>query len=291
MDTSYCASFNFMTQDVVSEEAKIRAKQGCVKSTGGYGLFRYNYPLFMFIKYLCFLRRFLPALRLVERARKPVTTGFRFVANQYFPGDFHMKSKFNTLSLAFLFTVLCAGSAFADTTEKMIIKLKTNDFEIADTDIGKLQVGEAETIVTDSGKTIDLLRTADGVEIYVDGEMLEIPEMRGDSLHEGDHTIMHKQIHIKCALDGEYETEMDCADDMVFFSDGVSECSGDEEIACAHHNVWITQGADAGFGQLHEAVEGHKIIRIHKSHDGDVDVESSFEKIIIIEKNVVTDDL
>ena len=202
-----------------------------------------------------------------------------------------MKTKFSTLSLALLFTMASAGSAFADTAEQMIVKLKTNDFEIAATDIARLQVGEAETIFTDSGKTIDLLRTADGVEIYVDGEMLDMPELSGNRVHAGDHTIMHKQIHVGFALDGEHETAAECADEMVYFSDRDSGCLSDEEGACAHHNVWITQGEDTGFGALHEAGDGHKIIRIHTSHDGDIDLESSFEKIIIIEKDVVTDDL
>ncbi len=31
-----------------------------------------------------------------------------------------------------------------------------------------------KTIETDSGKIIDILRTADGAEIYVDGELLEM---------------------------------------------------------------------------------------------------------------------
>ncbi len=120
-----------------------------------------------------------------------------------------MKTKISTLTLALLFTVLCAGSAFADVSETMIIKLKTDDFEIAETDISELQVGEAETIVTDSGKTIDLLRTADGLEIYVDGEMLDIPEMSGDGLHGG------------------------C--EMVFISDDDSEYFNHDESACLQH--------------------------------------------------------
>ena len=154
-----------------------------------------------------------------------------------------MKTKFSTLSLALLCTVLWAGFACADTTEKIIIKLKTHEFAIAETDISNLQVGEAETIYTDNGKTIDLLRTIDGVEIYVDGEMLELPEMGDTGLHEGSHTILHKQTHAECVIDRELDSELECADEMVFFS------------------------------------------------DGDADVESSFKHIIIIEKDVVTDDL
>jgi hypothetical protein len=173
-----------------------------------------------------------------------------------------MKTKISSLSLALLFIVLCAGPAFADTAETMIIKLKTDDFEIAETDISNLQVGEAETIVTDSGRTIDLLRTTDGVEIYLDGELLEIPDMSGDSLHEGHHTISHRQIHVECEVDGADDTAMECADEMMLFSDGDSECLSDEEGACVHHNI------------------------IHSLHDG----ESSFAKVIIIEKAVVAGD-
>ena len=204
-----------------------------------------------------------------------------------------MKTKFGTILLALLFTLLCAGTAFADTTEKMIIKLKTNDFEIAETDISDLQIGEAETIVTDSGRTIDLLRTAEGVEIYVDGELLEIPEMGDKRLHESHQTIMHENIHVECIVDGEGEDEavMECTDDMVFFSDGDLACPGDEEDACAHHSVWITHDEDGAFGELHEAGDGYKIIRIHKSQDGEVDMESRVEKIIIIDTDSVTDEL
>lgn len=155
-----------------------------------------------------------------------------------------MKTKFSTLSLALLFTILCAGPAFADTTEKMIIKLKTNAFEIAKTDISNLQVGEAETIVTDSGKIIDLLRTADGVEIYIDGEMLEMPDMSGASLGGGMHTIMHKQIHAECVVDVDYESELECAHGLVFFSDGDSDFEFLHTDGDAHTIIIIEQEVD-----------------------------------------------
>jgi len=70
--------------------------------------------------------------------------------------------------------LLATGNVQADTEEKMIIALKTDDFEMTNTDISSLAIGESQTIETDSGQVIDLLRTADGVEIYVDGELLEM---------------------------------------------------------------------------------------------------------------------
>lgn len=162
-----------------------------------------------------------------------------------------MKTKISALTLALLFTILCAGPAFADTA-KMIIKLKTNEFEIAATDISNLQVGDAETIVTDSGKIIDLLRTADGVEIYVDGEMLEIPDLNSagldggmhTGLDGGMHTIIHKHKHLECLVDGDDESEWECADELAFFSD-----------------------EDSGFEFLHTDGDAHTIIIIEQEAD------------------------
>ena len=49
--------------------------------------------------------------------------------------------------------------------QPLVIALKADEFELHETDLSHLGVGDAETIVTDSGKTIDLLRTAEGIEI------------------------------------------------------------------------------------------------------------------------------
>ena len=78
-------------------------------------------------------------------------------------------------------TILALGSVSLSAGEhsthsiqdSMVIALQTDDFELAEHDISDLEIGDAETIYTESGKTIDLLRTAEGVEIYVDGELLE----------------------------------------------------------------------------------------------------------------------
>ena len=48
-------------------------------------------------------------------------------------------------------------------SEKIVIALKTDDFEIEKTDLSHLAVGDAETIVTESGRPIDMLRAEDGI--------------------------------------------------------------------------------------------------------------------------------
>ncbi len=138
------------------------------------------------------------------------------------------------------FAFLIATSVQAETKEKMVIALKTGQFELTATDISTLAIGEAQTIETDSGKIIDILRTADGVDIYVDGELLEVNFDTG-GLHE-EHMI-RKHVEIICDSDEE---------------DGVS---------CSDQMVWISEGEDIDFEALHEMHlngEGHKVIVIKK---------------------------
>ena len=105
--------------------------------------------------------------------------------------------------------ILCAAAVSAgehvqSTKEnKIVIALKTDDFELVETDLSDLEVGDAETIYTDSGQTVDLLRTEDGVEVYIDGELIDM----GEGIHERHH-VMHKEIEIECESEDECE-EMD----------------------------------------------------------------------------------
>jgi hypothetical protein len=136
-----------------------------------------------------------------------------------------------TVALVAIF-LLATNPTQADDEEgihekKMIIALKTDDFDLQKTDISHLEVGDAETIVTESGKTIDLLRTENGVEIYVDGELLE-PGMHGD------HEMIHKRFEVVC----------------------------EEEGAC-EELVWLSADHDIDLGKLHdEAGDGEEMIEI-----------------------------
>jgi len=107
--------------------------------------------------------------------------------------------------------VSAGESADQATESKMVIALVTDDFELAETDISHLGVGDAETILTESGKTVDLLRTEDGVEIYVDGELLDMGMDSEEGLHQ-EHAVIHKHVEVICA------TEDDC-EETVWISD------------------------------------------------------------------------
>lgn len=147
------------------------------------------------------------------------------------------------LGAVFAFTAivfLACASAQAETGEKMVIALATDEFELAETDISTLVIGEAQTIETDSGKIIDILRTADGAEIYIDGELLELTDDENDSLHwlaaDGENIVIHKEI------------ELICHDD-------------EKGSGCTENEVDIET-----FRADHENGDGHKIIVIKKAH-------------------------
>lgn len=147
-----------------------------------------------------------------------------------------MKPQLPLIAAALLFAAgtltAVAGDSAETHEEHMVIALITDDFELPETDISHLAVGDAETVFTESGQTIDILRTEDGVEIYVGGELLEM-----DSELHG-HRVVHKHVEVIC---GEEE-----------------EC---EEM------VWISEDEDAGAG-LHEIDEHHGKVIIIKERDG-----------------------
>ena len=174
---------------------------------------------------------------------------------------------------------------------KRVIALKTGDFELAETDVSDLAIGESKTIVTDSGKTIDLLRTAEGMEIYVDGQQLDMDFPDASELH-GTHAKLHKNLEIVCT------EEEECANN-VWISEGdevnvevvtdgdahqiitrevIIECSDDSD--CDEHNVLVTAeammtGQEDAEGEIHvirlhedsgtESEGGQKVIKIRKS--------------------------
>jgi hypothetical protein len=187
-----------------------------------------------------------------------------------------MKAIFSLAALA----LLAAASVQAQTVEKMVIALKTDDFEMTQTDVSDLAIGESQTIETDSGKVIDILRTADGVELYIDGELLEM-DFGGEGLHE-EHMIQ-KHVEIICDDDEECDKNVfvftgDDNDMSAWISDEgqhvllhedieLSCSSDDDETNCSEKMVWISDDEDFDLEELHEmheGGEGHKIIIIKK---------------------------
>ena len=133
------------------------------------------------------------------------------------------------------FALLTSASALAQNREKVVIALETDDFKLAETDISTLTVGEAQTIETDSGRVIDILRTSDGAEIYVDGELLEM-NFNDEGLHE-EH-MMNKHVEIVC------DNGEECDENIIIINHDEHEASGwateDGEHVVIHREVEVT---------------------------------------------------
>ena len=173
-------------------------------------------------------------------------------------------------------TATAGGETEKVVEEKIVVALSTDDFEIEETDLSHLAVGDAETIVTESGKTVDLLRTEDGIEIYVDGEKIEM-----GGLHDEKH-VVHK---IKIVCDDEEE---DCSEDLTWISN--LEDVDVETIHDGEHKVYMIHGDGEDF-DIEVLGDGphevHGDVHIIKKH-GDVELgelhEAHDREVIIIKK-------
>lgn len=191
------------------------------------------------------------------------------------------------------FALLATSYVQSDTEEKFIIALKTGALELAQTDISSLAVGGSQTIKTDSGKVIDILRTSDGVEIYVDGELLDVSFIR-DGLHEDglhQHHMMIKHTEIICDSDEE------CGENLFIFASDHTDVAGwvtedgenivihkeielicadvDEGISCSDHMAWMSDGENIDLAELHA---------LHMQG------EREDYKVIVIKKHLVVED-
>jgi len=196
--------------------------------------------------------------------------------------NYVLKPVFTLVMIIFL----ASTSVQAGSDEKMIIALKTDNDALVETDISELAIGEAKTIETQSGKVIDILRTTEGAELYVDGELLEMDF--DDETSHFEHKIKHKiKKHVEIICDEEEEcdeTEIVFSDEDVLL-DWVSEddvniivnkeiqfsCTDDEDgTTCSDKVVWVSEGDDIDLEEIHEIHQGdddHKIMVIRKKVD------------------------
>ncbi|HET6566044.1 MAG TPA: hypothetical protein VFG52_11570 [Xanthomonadales bacterium] len=97
---------------------------------------------------------------------------------------------------AFTASAIAADAENPEAKKKVMVAVKTNDVELHELDISHLQPGDAETILTEDGNTVDVLRTEDDVEIYINGELLETGP--AGSGHHGIVHGLHENIEIEC---------------------------------------------------------------------------------------------
>jgi len=191
-----------------------------------------------------------------------------------------MKNRYWLHCLAALcFTLATAALAGEPATGQVrLFKLKTGDGETVQADLSDLAVGESRTFVTDSGHTIDLLQSADGLEVYVDGELQDLgPD--GNALHE-HHVTVDADNDWQCLADNGEDCD---AHAMVFIdTDGdVQELDGTDaqalerhiEVICDENEacdkmVWVSADDESSAEAGGDTAQVHKIIRIHRVTDG-----------------------
>ncbi len=168
--------------------------------------------------------------------------------------------------------------------EKMIIALKTDSDALVTTDVSELAIGEAKTIETDNGEVIDILRTADGAEIYINGELLE---MDFTSESEGDQRAMKKHVKIICeagqecneeeiVITGDGSTHLNWVSEdgeHVIIREEVELNCGDEDPECKDRMIWVTEG---------EEIDVEAISDLHQ--DGED------QRVVVIRKKIITED-
>ena len=176
--------------------------------------------------------------------------------------------------------VLAATSIQAQDGKKMVIALSTDDFELSETDISALAVGEAKTIETDSGRIIDILRTNDGAEVYVDGVLLEM-NFDEEGLHEEHMIEKHVDVicdpeeecekHVVIHVDSDDETTRWLShdgDNVIIHKEIEITCTDeDDETTCSDEVLWISEGEETNIGELHKEHadgQGHRVIVIEK---------------------------
>ena len=181
--------------------------------------------------------------------------------------------------------ILLAGIALNPTWaggdhHQVKIKIIGDDFELDETDISGLAVGESMTFYTDNGREVFVTREDGGFDISIDGESLDLPRL-SNSYHgikvihkeiicDGDLECDHEFINIHAAGDFELLELMgeELALDIEIFQD--FECGNEEEC---NHTVKIWHSED---GELMELLE-------HGNFEG---LHGDGKEIIIIKRQI-----
>jgi len=108
------------------------------------------------------------------------------------------------LLAAWSISAIAGGDSGQVHEKKVVVAVKTDDVELHEVDVSHLQPGDSETIFTENGKTIDILRTEDDVEIYIDGELVDAAKHAegehagGTHGEDGKVHVVRKRIEINC---------------------------------------------------------------------------------------------
>jgi len=175
----------------------------------------------------------------------------------------------NTLKLVALTILLAFGTTIAQEVEKkMEIKVMVADgndepatvhwsSEDLDFDLQDLDVGEARTIESESGKTVTITRAEEGFSFDVDGKSVMMPGM---GIH-GTHMAFVDDGAIHEAIDIDVETDVRVM--KGHHPDGVTIVSGkplDQSVKDSIRSVLISAGNDEEVTFIDGSEDGKRVM-------------------------------
>ena len=168
-------------------------------------------------------------------------------------------------ALSLLAFVCLTGPASARDGQapEVLLSVAANDIEITDLDVTHLEIGDAETVRSDDGKTIDVLRNANGYEIYIDGELLaDTAALAGDTGSTAE-TGREKQIEVQvvCA-----KSATDCGEQL-----HAGEYGNETGLESGYRKLVVIKRDDGESGAENAGAENdgpeqtHRVVIIRKS--------------------------
>jgi len=166
----------------------------------------------------------------------------------------------NTILIALALSWSCATLA----EETLMIEIQGDDFNLQETNLSHLAVGESEIIYTESGKELTMTRTEHGMEVLVDGEKI------GPDPH-----LAKAECNVEVIVESDCENcEVELHKMLV-----LAQADGDD-MGCMHENVDIEKAWVSEDGQQH--VFKH----INSHSDGDTSTHDGEVRMIMIHKEV-----
>ena len=172
---------------------------------------------------------------------------------------------------------LSANTTFAgpEVHESIKIAVKTDDGIDETVNIENMEVGDSELITTESGREVLVSRTEDGLELDIDGKLIEVALP-----HAGEEGSGHRMM----ILSGD--------DEHHFSGDGANFVIIDEDEESLGENVFVKRIYKSAEGDFDmEDLQGMIDMEADGVHVIDVDVDAGDfhegeDKVIIIKKRV-----
>lgn len=172
---------------------------------------------------------------------------------------------------------LSANTTFAgpEVHESIKIAVKTDDGIDETVNIENMEVGDSELITTESGREVLVSRTEDGLELDIDGKLIEVALPHADKDGSG-HRMM--------ILSGDDEHHFSGDDANFVIIDEDEESLGENVFV---KRIYKSAEGDFDMEDLHEMID----IEADGVHVIDVDVDAGDfhegeDKVIIIKKRV-----